>query len=49
MAQSPPRAASGEFTKAEAERWLDALEAERRGARRQEKARSEDESGRRDW
>ena len=49
MAPSPPQGASGEFTRPEAERWLDALEAERRGSRNQGKVQQEEESGRRDW
>lgn len=44
-----PRGGSGEFTRPEAERWLEALEAERRGSRHQGKAQPEQETGRRDW
>ncbi len=47
--QSAPRGGSGEFTRPEAERWLEALEAERRGPRHQGKVQPEQETGRRDW
>jgi tetratricopeptide (TPR) repeat protein len=44
----PPKASAGEFTKEEAEHWLQALESERR-ARRQEKGPPAPEKGNRDW
>ncbi len=45
----PPRGTSGAFTKEEAERWLDALEAERRARRQEGKGRPTEEHGDRDW
>jgi len=45
----PPRGSSGAFTKEEAERWLDALEAERRARRQEGKGRPTQENGDRDW
>ncbi|MBI4364789.1 MAG: tetratricopeptide repeat protein [Candidatus Latescibacteria bacterium] len=47
--ESAPRGASPEFSKQEAERWLEALEAERRGSRHQGKTEAQRETGRRDW
>jgi tetratricopeptide (TPR) repeat protein len=50
-AQTPPapRVGAGEFTKEEAERWLQALESERRARRQEGKSRPEEETGNRDW
>jgi len=45
----PPRGSSGEFTKEEAERWLQALESERRARRQEGKGQPEQETGNRDW
>ena len=45
----PPRGSAGEFTKEEAERWLQALESERRARRQEGKAPPEQETGNRDW
>ncbi len=44
-----PRGGPGEFTKEEAERWLQALESERRARRQEGKTRSQEETGNRDW
>jgi tetratricopeptide (TPR) repeat protein len=44
----PPRGGAGAFTKEEAERWLQALESERRGQRQEGKGHPE-ETGNRDW
>lgn len=44
-----PRGSSGEFTREEAERWLQALESERRARRHEDKGRPEEETGHRDW
>ena len=44
-----PRGGAGEFTKEEAERWLQALEAERRARRQEGKTQSQEEMGNRDW
>ena len=48
-APAPPRGGSGEFSRDDAERWLEALEAERRGSRREGRAQPQEETGRRDW
>ena len=40
---------AGEFTKQEAERWLQALESERRARRQESKTRPEEAGGNRDW
>jgi tetratricopeptide (TPR) repeat protein len=45
----PPKAGAGEFTQEEAERWLQALESERRARRQEGKGRPEQETGNRDW
>jgi len=45
----PPKAKAGEFTQEEAERWLQALESERRARRQEGKGRPEQETGNRDW
>jgi len=45
----PPRGSAGAFTKEEAERWLEALESERRAKRQEAKGRSGEENGNRDW
>ncbi len=45
----PPRGGAGAFTKEEAERWLQALESERRGRRQEGKGHPEEETGNRDW
>ncbi len=45
----PPRGSAGEFTKEEAERWLQALESERRARRQEGKGQPEQETGNRDW
>ncbi len=45
----PPLGGTGAFTKEEAERWLQALESERRTRRQEEKGRPEQETGNRDW
>lgn len=45
----PPRGSAGEFTREEAERWLDALESERRSRRQEAKGRPTQENGDRDW
>ena len=47
--QQPPRGSPGEFTKQEAERWLQALEAERRARRQESKSKSDQGGGNRDW
>ncbi len=47
--QTPPRGSAGAFTKDEAERWLEALESERRARRQEGKGRPEQETGNRDW
>ncbi len=47
--EPPPRGSSGEFTKQEAERWLQALESERRARRQESKSNAGEESGNRDW
>ena len=44
-----PRGSSGEFTREEAEQWLQALESERRARRHEDKGRPEEETGHRDW
>jgi Ca-activated chloride channel homolog len=45
----PPRGSSGAFTKEEAERWLEALESERRAKRQEGKGQPSQENGNRDW
>jgi hypothetical protein len=45
----PPRGSSGAFTKEEAERWLEALESERRARRQETKGQGSQENGNRDW
>ncbi|HXF59203.1 MAG TPA: tetratricopeptide repeat protein [Candidatus Saccharimonadales bacterium] len=45
----PPRGSAGAFTKEEAERWLEALESERRARRQEEKGQTSQENGNRDW
>lgn len=45
----PPRGSSGAFTKDEAERWLEALESERRAKRQEGKGQPTQENGNRDW
>jgi len=45
----PPRGGAGEFTKEEAERWLQALESERRARRQEGKGQPGQETGDRDW
>jgi Ca-activated chloride channel family protein len=47
--KQPPATPHGEFTREEAERWLQALEAERRARRQEGKGAPEEESGNRDW
>ena len=47
--EPPPRGSAGEFTKQEAERWLQALESERRARRQESKTKAGDEGGNRDW
>ncbi len=48
--QAPaPKTGPGEFTKDEAEHWLQALESERRARRQEGKGRPEQETGNRDW
>lgn len=47
--QAAPRGGSGDFTRQEAERWLEALEAERRASRHHGTVQPEEETGRRDW
>jgi len=44
-----PRGSSGDFTRQEAEQWLQALESERRARRHEGKGRPEEETGHRDW
>lgn len=48
-AKQPPRGSSGEFTRQEAEQWLQALESERRARKHEGKGRPEEETGHRDW
>lgn len=45
----PPRGGPGAFTKDEAERWLQALESERRARRQEGKGHPDEETGNRDW
>jgi tetratricopeptide (TPR) repeat protein len=47
--ERPPSLRPGDFTKEEAERWLQALESERRARRQEGKGRPEEETGSRDW
>ena len=47
--RQPPRGSSGEFTRQEAEQWLQALESERRARKHEGKGRPEEETGHRDW
>jgi len=47
--EPPPRGSAGEFTKQEAERWLQALESERRARRQESKAKPGEGGGNRDW
>ncbi|HEY2923784.1 MAG TPA: tetratricopeptide repeat protein [Candidatus Eisenbacteria bacterium] len=47
--EPPPSPRAGEFTQEEAERWLQALESERRARRQEGKARPDEETGYRDW
>ncbi len=48
QAKTPPRGGA-EFTRQEAEQWLQALESERRASRREGGRRAEEETGKRDW
>ena len=48
-ARQAPRGSSGEFTRQEAEQWLQALESERRARKHEGKGRPEEETGHRDW
>jgi len=47
--EPPPRGSAGEFTKQEAERWLQALESERRARRQESKTKPDEGGGNRDW
>ncbi|TMQ57326.1 MAG: hypothetical protein E6K76_10795 [Candidatus Eisenbacteria bacterium] len=44
-----PRGSSGEFTREEAEQWLQALESERRARMHEDQGRRQEETGHRDW
>jgi len=47
--EPPPRGSAGAFTKQEAERWLQALESERRARRQESKGKADEGGGNRDW
>jgi tetratricopeptide (TPR) repeat protein len=47
--EQPATPRPGDFTKQEAERWLESLESERRAKRQQGKSSPQEETGKRDW